>query len=78
MRKENLLERVRLYPIDLLKGVEKLPKGFDVIWMSQFLCCFSEKEIQRIYDEAKEEGVSDPTMKKRVRKYLVDVYILEE
>ena len=29
-------------------------------------------------DEAKEEGVSDPTLKKRVRKYLVDVYILEE
>jgi ubiquinone/menaquinone biosynthesis C-methylase UbiE len=51
--KENLLDRADFYPTDLLKG-GGLPKDFDIIWMSQFLCCFSEEEIQRILNMAKD------------------------
>lgn len=38
-------ERASYYPVDLLSLDAKLPGGHDVIWMSQFLCCFSEVEV---------------------------------
>lgn len=38
-------ERIHAYPCDVLSENSYLPKGFDVIWMSQFLDCFSEDEI---------------------------------
>ncbi|MDH5475868.1 MAG: methyltransferase [Cyclobacteriaceae bacterium] len=39
------LDRIDFYPIDLLDATQKIPKGADVVWMSQFLDCFSETEI---------------------------------
>jgi hypothetical protein len=33
------------YPANLLDEKTVFPKGFDAIWMSQFLDCFSETEI---------------------------------
>jgi ubiquinone/menaquinone biosynthesis C-methylase UbiE len=41
-------DRVSFYPIDMLQESSKLPAGHDVIWMSQFLDCFSEDEIVSI------------------------------
>ncbi|SFN50015.1 O-methyltransferase [Bizionia echini] len=38
-------DRVSHYKIDWLSENPQLPKGADVIWMSQFLDCFSEAEI---------------------------------
>ena len=35
-------ERASLHPVDLLDVNAPLPDGMDVIWMSQFLSCFSE------------------------------------
>ena len=36
------------------------PKGYDAIWMSQFLDCFSEEEIvsilKRCYDALDDDG----------------------
>ena len=61
-------------PVDLRTVMPKKP--VPVQWAT--LGIDEQKEIQRIYDEAKEDGVSDPTLKKRVRKYLVDAYILED
>jgi ubiquinone/menaquinone biosynthesis C-methylase UbiE len=52
LSKENLQHRVDFHPIDFLK-CEAIPKGFDIIWMSQFLCCFSVEEIQVILNMAK-------------------------
>lgn len=47
--RQNALEaRVDLFPIDLLDSSAALPEGHDAIWMSQFLDCFSEKEIVSI------------------------------
>ena len=55
-----LNERVSFLPVNILDETEKFPKGFDVIWMSQFLDCFSETEIvsilKRCYDALDENG----------------------
>lgn len=37
--------RLSYIEANLLDASQALPKGFDVIWMSQFLDCFSESEI---------------------------------
>jgi len=45
---EGLEHRVDFFPINILDESQSLPKGYDAIWMSQFLDCFSEKEIVSI------------------------------
>lgn len=42
-------ERARLHPIDLLDDAAALPSDMDLIWMSQFLSCFSEAAIASIF-----------------------------
>ncbi|HET8574470.1 MAG TPA: class I SAM-dependent methyltransferase [Edaphocola sp.] len=37
--------RVSYWEADMLREDDRLPEGFDVIWMSQFLDCFSEQQI---------------------------------
>jgi ubiquinone/menaquinone biosynthesis C-methylase UbiE len=44
----NLNKRVSFYPTNILDETLPFPKGFDIIWMSQFLDCFSEAEIVSI------------------------------
>ena len=55
-----LNERVSFLPVNILDETVKLPKGFDAIWMSQFLDCFSETEIvsilKRCYEALDENG----------------------
>lgn len=55
-----LNERVSFLPVNILDETVKIPKGFDVIWMSQFLDCFSEQEIvsilKRCYEALDEKG----------------------
>jgi len=52
--KENIVachgisDRVEYQEIDLLKQTSEIPAGADVYWMSQFLDCFSEHEIESI------------------------------
>ena len=40
-----LTERISFLPVNILDESIQFPKNFDVIWMSQFLDCFSETEI---------------------------------
>jgi ubiquinone/menaquinone biosynthesis C-methylase UbiE len=47
-----LSERIGFYPADMLDDTDELPSGFDAIWMSQFLDCFSEDEILSILHRA--------------------------
>ncbi|MEZ5198916.1 MAG: class I SAM-dependent methyltransferase [Bacteroidales bacterium] len=47
-------DRIDMFPINFLDKKETFPKGFDVIWMSQFLDCFSEDEIVTILQRAKD------------------------
>lgn len=41
-------DRISTHPIDWLSEDPLIPKGADLIWMSQFLDCFSEDEILKI------------------------------
>lgn len=53
-------DRVSFYPINILDESNKFPKGHDVIWMSQFLDCFSDDEIvsilKRCYEALDDDG----------------------
>lgn len=55
-----LHDRVSFLPVNILDEQVKIPTGFDAIWMSQFLDCFSEAEIvsvlKRCYDALDENG----------------------
>jgi len=48
VRKNNLEARVDFFATNLLDESKPLPVGHDAIWMSQFLDCFSEREIVSI------------------------------
>ena len=37
--------RARCHPLDLLDPASALPTGYDLVWMSQFLDCFSDEQI---------------------------------
>lgn len=56
----NLHERVSFLSVNILDENAKIPPGFDAIWMSQFLDCFSEAEIvsilKRCYEALDEDG----------------------
>ena len=41
-------ERISGHPANMLDESVKLPKGFDVIWMSQFISAFSEEELTSV------------------------------
>lgn len=47
-KNQQLLDRIDFHQIDLLDNFQKIPQGADAIWMSQFLDCFSDKEIVQI------------------------------
>ena len=46
--------RYEAHPTDLLNDSNQLPEGANVIWMSQFLDCFSEEQIISILKRAKD------------------------
>ena len=43
--KAGYADRINFFESDILKEENPFPKGFDAIWMSQFLDCFSEAQI---------------------------------
>ncbi len=43
-----LINRVHFHEINMLDASKPLPTGYDAIWMSQFLDCFSDAEIVSI------------------------------
>lgn len=47
-------------PVDMLEESDEFPQQCDIIWMSQFLDCFSEEEIVRILKRAR-GGMSQQT-----------------
>ncbi len=63
----------RANPIDL-RGL--LPKKPPVEWAT--LPVEAQRQLQVIHDEAYQEGITERTLKKRVRQYLVDQYLTEE
>jgi hypothetical protein len=52
LREAGVRERAQLHATDLLNAELPLVSGMDVIWMSQFLSCFSEAAIASILQRA--------------------------
>lgn len=52
IQQSSVTDRIDFFAIDILDESQPLPEGYDVIWMSQFLDCFSEKEIVSILRRA--------------------------
>jgi ubiquinone/menaquinone biosynthesis C-methylase UbiE len=48
LREAGVADRVSFHEADLLQDGSPLPQGYDSIWMSQFLDCFSEAQIVSI------------------------------
>lgn len=63
-----LSARVSEWPLDMLKPETALPAGHDVIWMSQFLDCFSEAEIVAVLRKAAQ------AMDANTRLYIMETY----
>lgn len=59
---KGLLGRIDFYPINLLDTAQKIPQGADVIWMSQFLDCFSKEEIVQILTNAYQAASENTTL----------------
>ncbi|MES2481166.1 MAG: class I SAM-dependent methyltransferase [Pseudomonadota bacterium] len=53
LRTAGLQARARLHPLDLLDAAAALPGGYDLIWMSQFLDCFSDDQVVTILRKAR-------------------------
>nr|WP_315483022.1 class I SAM-dependent methyltransferase [uncultured Undibacterium sp.] len=49
---QGLRERAHFHPTNLLDTTAALPENMDLIWMSQFLSCFSEPAISSILERA--------------------------
>ncbi len=58
IEKQGFADRVSFHETNVLDENQKLPKGYDAIWMSQFLDCFSEKEIISILNRC-HEAIND-------------------
>ena len=54
IKEKGFEDRIGTYPINLLDFSKPYPKGYDVIWMSQFLDCFSEEEIVNLVSNARD------------------------
>ena len=75
--------RVSFLPVNILDETVKIPSGFDTIWMSQFLDCFSEAEIvsilSRCYDALDDDGqviIMEPFWDRQ--KYEVGAFCLQQ
>lgn len=66
--RRGLSARVSECPVDVLKPETVLPAGHDVIWMSQFLDCFSEAEIVAVLRKAAR------AMDAHTRLYIMETY----
>lgn len=56
IEKENLGRRVAFYPTDILDAQQVIPDGADIIWMSQFLDCFSPEQILLILGKVRKSS----------------------
>lgn len=54
IEKAELSERIKTIDINLLEDSSAFPKGNEVIWMSQFIDCFSLEQILEIFRKAHE------------------------
>ncbi len=65
----SIKDRIRYKPVDVLDPASEIPGGADVYWMSQFLDCFSESEIESILLKIKERASRESTI------YIMETFI---
>ena len=60
IKEQGLADRIDAQAVNLLDQTVPFPKGYDAIWMSQFLDCFSQEEVlgllKRSFDALDENG----------------------
>ena len=66
---DSIKDRVTYNPVDMLDPNSEIPAGADVYWMSQFLDCFSEPEIEAILLKIKKNASKDATV------YIMETFI---
>ena len=66
---DEIKDRVEFQTIDLLDPTSEIPGGADVYWMSQFLDCFSENEIEQILLKIKKH------ISPNARVYIMETFI---
>ncbi|MCE7064141.1 methyltransferase [Dyadobacter sp. CY326] len=59
---KGLTDRIDFHEINLLDQEQKIPEGADVIWMSQFLDCFSKEQIIQILENAYQAASENTTL----------------
>ena len=69
IKEHNLEDRVNFYPLNILDHNNPIPKGFDIIWMSQFLDCFGEEDAIKILSRIAE------SMEKNSRIFILEPII---
>ncbi len=68
VEKQGFGDRIDFFAVDFLADDYVYPKGYDVLWMSQFLDCFSEGEISRLLERAKN------SMDKKASLYIMETF----
>jgi O-methyltransferase domain len=63
-----LQKRISIQPMDLLDHSQPLPKGYDALWMSQFLVCFAEADVARLLERCAAAMGPDSTL------YILDTF----
>ena len=61
IKKHKIEKQVDFIGLDVLNHSKKIPSGYDIIWMSQFLDCFKEEDVVQLLKRIKEsmhEGAS--------------------
>jgi len=55
-------DRVSVHPANMLDAEHDLPTGYDAVWMSQFLDCFSESEVVAILGKVRAVMTDETTV----------------
>ena len=59
---KGMQDRISGFPINLLDHSKAYPKGADIIWMSQFLDCFSQEDVIELLRRGKEAMTKDSSL----------------
>ncbi len=62
IKANNFENRISGFAINLLNHTKPYPKGYDVIWMSQFLDCFSQEDVIELLRRGKEAMTKDSSL----------------
>jgi len=68
IKENNFEDRISGHPINLLDHSKPFPKGNDIIWMSQFLDCFSQEDVLELLKRGRAAMSEDSSL------YIMETY----